>query len=210
VGFRRAFNDTLSELKSAQKFKDINNRNIFPRLRMAYMGVIWRDLSIDLVAASLRQREFAKKITSNECKTLDSPFELSRAISRYHKFLILLKEENPPVPQKCRHLVPTLDIDLCWHTHQLSLRYYHEWCSENLGRVINHDDTINKTHLEDGLRITSLAWLEAYQEPYTTDDLKKAYLTPTRKVAGVLFPPYGLHVLHKGKKLAQATRGIFK
>ena len=59
---------------------------------MAYMGIIWRDLSIDLVAASLRQREFAKKITSDECHTLNSPVALSRAISRYLKFIDPPKE----------------------------------------------------------------------------------------------------------------------
>jgi Glycine-rich domain-containing protein-like len=113
LGFRRAFVDTLSELKSCRKFKDINSRNIFPRLRVAYMGIIWRDLSIDLVAASLRQREFAIKITGDECHALDSPAGLSTAITRYLKFLHLLKNKDPSVPQKNRHLVPTLDIDLC-------------------------------------------------------------------------------------------------
>jgi hypothetical protein len=104
--------------------------------------------------------------------------------------------------------VPTLDIDLCWHTHQLSPRPYREWCVENLGRGINHDDTIGKSNLKDGLRFTSISWLEAYKEPYTTDDLKKEYVTTGRKVAGVLFPLYGLHVMAKAKRLEQAQTGI--
>jgi hypothetical protein len=161
------------------------------------------------VAASLRQREFAKKITSQKCKGIDSPFALSNATTRYHKFLLLLKRSRNVSAEKSFNIVPTLDIDLCWHTHQLYPTSYRNWCFTNFGREINHDDTISKANLEDGLRLTSLAWLEAYHEPYTTDDLKTAYLTPRRKIAGILFPPYGLHVLNKSRKLGQAQRGIF-
>jgi Glycine-rich domain-containing protein-like len=228
--FFDAFRETLTELKAEGKFKDISNRNIFARLRAAYMGIVWRDLSIDLVAASLRQREFARKITGEECQGMDSPFALYKATTRYHKFLLLLKrsqpsnEKNPMRRKKMsffkamseqpsstrvpKHLVPTLDIDLCWHTHQLFPRAYREWCLEHLGRAVNHDDTIGKESLDHGLRSTSLAWLEAYREPYTSDDVRKAYLTPARKVAGVLFPPYGLHLLNKERKLKQAQLGM--
>jgi hypothetical protein len=208
-GFFNAFRETLSELKAAQKFKDIGRRNIFARLRSAYMGLVWRDLSIDLVAASLRQREFAKKITGEECIGVDSPDALNRATDRYYRFLLLLQKLENSTPKVRPHLVPTLDIDLCWHTHQLSPQAYRNWCLEYLGRAINHDDTIGKASLKDGLRHTSLKWFETYNEPYTTDDLKKEYVTTGRKVAGVIFPLYGLHVLNKAKKLEQAQTGTF-
>ena len=210
-GFFHSFRETLSELKAAQKFKEIDRRNIFARLRAGYMGIIWRDLSIDLVAASLRQREFAKKITGEECQGIDSQLSLYKATTRYHKFLLLLKRSGGSLGQnKGPHLVPTLDIDLCWHTHQLFPQDYYSWCTEHLGRAVNHDDTIPKASLTNGLRVTSLAWFEAYREPYTTEDLKKSYLTPGRKIAGIIFPPYGLHVLSKGKKLQQAQTGIWQ
>ena len=119
IGFLHPFVETLSELKASQKYKDISIRNIFPRLRMAYMGIIWRDLSIDLVAASLRQREFAKKITHNECNTLDSPVALSQAIARYIKFLLLLKKNEDP------SAVHKIDI------------LYRRWISIYAGTLIN-------------------------------------------------------------------------
>lgn len=208
-GFFHAFRKTLSELKMARRFKNVNKRNIFARLRSSYMGLVWRDLSIDLVAASLRQREFAKKITGEECIGIDSPDALNRATDRYHRFLMLLPKLEKPGHKVRPHLVPTLDIDLCWHTHQLFPHAYREWCFTHLGRAINHDDTIGKKGLKDGLRHTSLAWSEAYNEPYTTDDLKKEYVTTGRKVAGVIFPLYGLHVRNKAKKLEHAQTGIF-
>jgi len=205
MGFITAFRNTVTELKEIEKFRNITRRNIFRTIRTAYMGIVWRDLSIDLVAASLRQREFAKKITSDDCLGMDSPFSLFKATTRYHKFLLLMKRND----KKKVPLVPTLDIDLCWHTHQLSPVPYRQWCVEHLGMAINHDDTIGKGSLDQGLRETSLSWFDAYREGYTTDDLKESYLSRDRKFAGIVFPPYGLYMLHKARKLEQARTGIF-
>lgn len=206
-GFIKSFQKTAQELKSAQLLRMISRRNIFNSIRVGYMGILWRDLSIDLVAAALRQREFAKKITGEECHGMDTPFALFKANTRYHKFLLLM---NRKTARKRRYpnLVPTLDIDLCWHTHQLFPVPYRAWCTEHLGTAINHDDTIGRGDLDVGLRETSLAWYNAYRESYTTDDLRQSYMTTSRKVAGTLFPPYGLYMLNKSKKLDQARLGL--
>ena len=207
--FFQSFQTTVTNLKNAGMWKNINRRNIFARLRVAYQGLVWRDLSIDLVAAALRQRNFAQKITGKECQGIDSPLSLVAAITRYHKFMMLLKRSEGLSTswKRKNHLIPTLDIDLCWHTHQLHPVDYRNWCVGQLGRFINHDDTIRKSNLKDGLRDTSLAWFKAYREPYTTNDLEKEYMTTGRKVAGVLVPLYGLHVYNKVRKLRQAQKG---
>lgn len=111
--------------------------------------------------------------------------------------------------KKTTNFVPTLDIDLCWHTHQLFPVSYRQWCIEHLGTAINHDDTIGRGDLNVGLRETSLAWYKAYRESYTTDDLRGTYFSTGRKVAGALFPPYGLYMLRRGQQLNQARLGIF-
>jgi hypothetical protein len=196
-GSINAFRKTVTELKKVRKLRDISRRSIFQNTRTSYMCIVWRSISIDLVAASLRQREFAKKITGTECHRLDSQFGLLKAVTRYHRFLLLMKHSDS---KKTLPLVPTLDIDLCWHTHQLSPVSYRQWCTEHLGTAINHDDTIGKSRLHDGLRQTSLAWFHAYGEDYTTDDLRSAYLTGGRKVAGI--------VLRKLRKLDLAEIGI--
>lgn len=201
-GFIHAFGITIDQLKSVRKFRLIQRRTIFAQLRVAYMGLVHQCLSIDLVAASLRQREFATKITSQECSGMDSPFALFKASMRYHKFMLLIGRSS-----KKSILVPTLDIDLCWHTHQLFPPSYREWCWEHLKRPVNHDDTIGKGDLSQGLRDTSLAWLEAYREPYTTDELQKGYITTGKKVAGIIFPPYGLHLLYQKRQLDKARTG---
>lgn len=206
-GFVQSFRRTVAELKGARLMRLISKLNIFSSIRSGYMGILWSDISIDLVAASLRQREFVKKITSNECSGLDTPFALYKANTRYHKFLLLMNRKTKPANKKNSNLVPTLDIDLCWHTHQLVPVLYRQWCLEHLGTAINHDDTIGQGDLDVGLRETSLAWFDAYREPYTTDDLRQSYFSTTRKVTGALFPPYGLYMLRKGAKLNQARLG---
>lgn len=105
--------------------------------------------------------------------------------------------------EKNRPLVPTLDLDLCWHTHQLHTVEYRNWCMDHLKQYINHDDTIDKGNLKEGLRETSLMWFAEYREPYTSD-LKKENLTTGRKVAGVLMPLYRLHVLSTSHKLGKS------
>ena len=180
-------------------------RETLAKLETAYKGIVWRDLSIDLVAASLRQRSFTTKIV-RDCADINSPTLLSRATTRYKKFLFLMMDGESG-HAKGVDFVPTLDIDLCWHTHQLFPRSYQEWCFKNLGQGVDHDDTIGETVATQGLRSISLAWFSKYGECYTMEDLRKAYFTSGRKWAGIMFPPYGLYTLHMGRKLTQAGSG---
>lgn len=161
--------------------------------------------SLDLVPASLRQREFTTRII-HECRGIDSAAELEKAISRYHKFLRLMRNKNK-ITGKSIPLVPTLDVDLAWHTHQLYPHSYREYCLRFVGRLVNHDDTFEKEVIGNGLRETSLAWLKAYNEPYTTKDLNKEYFTTRRKIVGIIFPPYGVVMLRVGKQLTKARMG---
>ena len=62
--------------------------------------------------------------------------------------------------------VPALDIDLFWHTHQLSSSNYMPWCKHHIGRYINHDDTVGTGDLASGLDQTKAAWQRVYNEDY--------------------------------------------
>jgi hypothetical protein len=197
---------TTDELKAARILRLLSRPGLFKSLEIAYRGIVWRDLSIDLVAAALRQREFSKKITGASCRALDSPEVLFKATTRYHKFLLLIKRKANQKGGK-NGLVPTLDIDLCWHTHQLAAHSYRQWCIEHLGLAINHDDSIGEKSLNSGLRETSLAWYDAYRQSYVREDLSEVYTSKSRTMAGVLIPLYGLFVRNKGKKLKQAQMG---
>jgi hypothetical protein len=167
-GFEHAFTKMNTDLNFTRKLSDshFGSHHSLNSISNAYRGIVWRDFSMDLVAASLRQRKFTNRII-HECHDLDTTDGVSNAISRYRKFLLLMRKKDT-ITGKHIPLVPTLDIDLAWHTHQLFPHAYHDWCLQHIGRKINHDDTFGKGTIRDGLRSTSLAWLDEYGESYTT------------------------------------------
>lgn len=61
---------------------------------------------------------------------------LRRSVERYDNFTQLFKLKPKST------LVPTLDMDLAWHTHQLSHARYKAAMEEITGRFIDHDDKI--------------------------------------------------------------------
>lgn len=101
-------------------------------------------LSFDLAAAVHRQAKFVDKMC--HMLWLRSPaitHTLENARSRYKNFFMLFQRYPG------RLIVPTLDIDLVWHTHQLSHTQYYDYCMKEAGRFINHDDKIGKGKLDD-------------------------------------------------------------
>lgn len=71
-------------------------------------------------------------------------------------------------------VVPTLDVDLVWHSHQLSPARYHKDCRTNVGRYVDQwvfflpnagvsdspisDDKVEQFHLSDAFDATCRAW----------------------------------------------------
>lgn len=103
-------------------------------------------LPVALKEAVIRQSSFVDKMNGH--LWIRSPCvegTIRRAIGRYNNFLTLLaKHEKLTV-------VPTLDIDLVWHTNQcFSGQGYAAGMKTRVGRFINHDDTIAKPALGDG------------------------------------------------------------
>jgi hypothetical protein len=153
--------------------------------------------SIDLISAVHRQREFTEKMVN--CGWINCIGVQTNATVRYHKFLLLMKEKSNTV------LVPTLDIDLAWHTHQIHASLYRAFTQKHIGRIINHDDNLAKGKLSDGFATTARAWYKKYHEPYTNENPSKYWLTTKRKVMSVIVPPYGLSVLYRLNKYKKAT-----
>ncbi|CAG8655314.1 8634_t:CDS:2 [Racocetra persica] len=130
---------------------------IIQRVISAYSGIPL-PFSIDLVSAVHRQRRFTEKIVKN--KWIDRLEVQENSITRYLKFLSLIKEKSNIF------LVPTFDIDLCWHTHQLHASFYRSFTKKHIGRIINHDDTSPKELLLINFEATAQAWNKKYHEPY--------------------------------------------
>jgi hypothetical protein len=126
---------------------------IFPKIDKELAGKL-RD-------AVIRQATFVDKMNAH--LWIRSPAvegTLRRAIDRYTKFLGILARG------KKFTIVPTLDVDLAWHTNQCySGLGYASTMKARVGRFINHDDTIAKETLGDGFETRKL-WRIYYGKEY--------------------------------------------
>lgn len=117
----------------------------------------------DLVAMVMRQERFSQSV--NELNWLELATirtGLKELVIRYARFFSLLSRNDNE-----NHLVPTLDIDLVWHTHQLLLYYYFEDCMHTQqGGVIDHDDKIELGKLNGGFEYTVKLYKQKFKEAY--------------------------------------------
>lgn len=114
-----------------------------------------------LVDAVTRQAAFVEKMDRQ--LWIRSPAledTLQRAMQRYGNFLELFKM----YPRKM--LVPTLDIDLVWHTHQCSPAQYVEGTKKLAGRFIDHNDKLGNDKLDPGLENTIDLYRIRFAEEY--------------------------------------------
>ncbi|KZT67388.1 hypothetical protein DAEQUDRAFT_713656 [Daedalea quercina L-15889] len=123
--------------------------------------------SIDLVGAVIRQGSFTSKMHAFGWtapgyfdKAIDE-IVLAHAITRYHAFLDLM------APSPASFFVPTLDIDLVWHTHQLTAGRYADDCMKFVERYIDHDDKVEENHLANAFDITCKVWQQRFKVPYS-------------------------------------------
>ncbi|RGP67641.1 hypothetical protein FSPOR_5829 [Fusarium sporotrichioides] len=119
-------------------------------------------LAEQLRDAVLRQASFVDKMNSH--MWIRSPAlegTIRRGISRYVNFCKLIKMSQNTV-------VPTLDIDLIWHTHQCAAKYYGQATKVLAGKFVNHDDTIEKPQLGDGFAETRSLYRVHFGQEYRT------------------------------------------
>jgi len=86
---------------------------------------------------------------------------MARLITKYTRFTAILGKYPAQVA------VPTLDVDLAWHTHQLSPSSYYKWMCEKTQRFIDHDDKIDETKLSTSFEWTSKVYQKEYGEVYS-------------------------------------------
>ncbi|KAL4081307.1 hypothetical protein V8B97DRAFT_1863695 [Scleroderma yunnanense] len=121
--------------------------------------------SVDLLDAVLRQAIFTEKMDelgwTNPAACRGGKVQvLDHAILRYHAFLDLISSRPNSMS------VPTLDIDLVWHTHQLMPARYESDCELYVGRFVDHELKVRESHLSAAFDETCLAWQLRYQAPY--------------------------------------------
>ncbi|PKI62520.1 hypothetical protein CRG98_017144 [Punica granatum] len=104
----------------------------------------------DLVAAVKKQSSFFHKVSKSIVQ--DDCF-LREAVTRYKAFLHLIKIKNERSIKS--FVVPTYDIDLMWHSHQLNPVSYC-W-------ILDHDDrSSDSSKLKTGFTETSKLWEDTF------------------------------------------------
>lgn len=93
---------------------------------------------------------------------------LEGAVARYKGFLHLIKR-NKEMSVKC-FCVPTYDIDLIWHSHQLNPASYFKDMVVIMEKVLEHDDTDSDRtkgrKLDLGFYKTTRQWEETFGSRY--------------------------------------------
>ncbi|RYP89917.1 hypothetical protein DL770_003938 [Monosporascus sp. CRB-9-2] len=86
---------------------------------------------------------------------------MTRLIRKYRRFTNIMARNLDHI------VVPTLDIDLAWHTQQLSPSVYFDWMVSETKKFIDHDDRIDEVKLTSAFEWTSKMYQEEYKEVYS-------------------------------------------
>ncbi|TEA13203.1 hypothetical protein C8034_v003071 [Colletotrichum sidae] len=136
------------------------------------MSRYWDNYSIfalDLVGATMRQGVFVDKMYNIDWLQGPAPRGvMDRLLQKYHRFMLVMTENTLSL------CVPTLDVDLAWHTHQLAPRAYYRFSTFNTAthgvkeaRFIDHNDKIDEMKLSSSFERTSLAYLNKFNDVYS-------------------------------------------
>ena len=114
-------------IHTVQIFQDVSEFIAQPFFQM-------ETISVFFLSIFSRQGSFFYQVSLDHYR--DSEF-LVDAFTRYRMYLFLKKQ------YKDKFLVPCYDMDLVWHTHQVSTLHYTKDMNGILGFVLKHDDSVN-------------------------------------------------------------------
>ncbi|KAI9648029.1 hypothetical protein NHQ30_002657 [Ciborinia camelliae] len=129
------------------------------------MSRYWENSSIfalELGGAVIRQSIFVDKMASLDW--LHSPAAqetMARLLTKYKRFIDIMRLHPKNV------CVPTLDVDLAWHTHQLSPKQYYEYTFSQCSKFIDHDDKMEEDALSTAFEWTSKTYEKLYRQVYS-------------------------------------------
>ncbi|KAJ5090141.1 hypothetical protein N7532_008825 [Penicillium argentinense] len=149
-------------LKDRSLIRRVNKSTLVPRNsnnseRISLRNMLsryWENPSpfaINLIGAVIRQGTFLEKMDQIGWIRLSTVRStMDHFIKKYGVFFQIISKN------KGHAVVPTLDVDLIWHTHQLSpARYYSFSTTLTEGIFINHDDKVDEYKLNDAFAWTS-------------------------------------------------------
>jgi hypothetical protein len=117
--------------------------------------------ALDLVGAVVRQGSFIEKM--HDIDWLHSPAlpaTMTRLILKYERFVIIM---NDPTHMA----VPTLDVDLAWHTHQLNPPSYMNYTICKTGQFVTTTTKLPRQPLNDAFAWTAKTYEKRYGGKYS-------------------------------------------
>lgn len=145
---------------SGQQRRAHHGQRVAVRRMMSYYNDNPSIFALDLASAVMRQSNFIQKMQLIDW--LHSPALSStavRVILKYQRFYEIMKPGQMAVP--------TLDIDLAWHTHQLMPTEYWKYTIAKKDRFVDHDDKVSEHKLSDAFAKTSATYQAMFNEPYS-------------------------------------------
>lgn len=171
VTIKAMIEETIRDDKRVRRIDGIPARRrhlLHPKSKVCVrkmMSRYWENFSsfaLDLGGAVMRQGVFIDKMFKLDW--LHSPSArdtMQRLITKYRRFIDIIKTNASHVA------VPTLDVDLAWHTHQLSPAAYYAYTVERTGKFIDHDDKIDEGKLSTAFEWTTKTYQEMFGEIYS-------------------------------------------
>jgi hypothetical protein len=118
-----------------------------------------------------------------------------RLVGKYQRFFDIMAKHPHAVA------VPTLDVDLAWHTHQLSPGAYYRYSVAKTSRFIDHDDKIDEDALSAHFAWTSKVYQDTYGEVYSEctcwycEAVRTAVINPLGRLLGISSQEQGNYYL---------------
>ncbi|KAH8194952.1 hypothetical protein TruAng_010893 [Truncatella angustata] len=178
--------DGVTGVSSLRPYQLSNRSRIPVRKMMAHYWGNFSPFALELGGAVHRQGIFTEKMYKIDW--LHSPTArdtMQRLVVKYQRFVQIMASNSNKVA------VPTLDVDLAWHTHQLSPRSYLEFTFAKTGKFIDHDDKINEDKLASAFEWTSKTYQGLFGEVYSEctcwycESVRASHISSVGRVLGV-------------------------
>ncbi|KAL9131574.1 MAG: hypothetical protein Q9217_000531 [Psora testacea] len=167
-GIRTEIEDALKSKSAIRVANHSYNSRLRKEERIAIrrmMSRYWGNSSpfaLDLIGAVIRQGSFIEKMHAIDwIHSPAAPSTMKRLITKYQRYIDIINAYPNQIA------VPTLDVDLAWHTHQLSPPAYYDYTVSRTGVFIDHDDKIDETKLSTAFEWTSKTYQKLYKELYS-------------------------------------------
>ena len=166
-GFQEIVTETLEKEQRTKKARGSANPNTKRAEAIAIHRMMSRydnnlsPFALDLVGAVIRQGSFIEKM--HHIDWLHSPAlfgTTNRLVTKYDRFVRIMADGQSMA-------VPTLDVDLAWHTHQLSPDGYFSYTVRHCRQFIDHDDKVAGEKLDDSFEWTSMRYQKLFRQPYS-------------------------------------------